>query len=196
METRRTNVIKIAAIVIVIVLLGWWLGSYVSATPSYALYRFEQAVVAKNGVKAAQYVDFESVTNSLIDEEEKARATMQGPNAPPTDPRAQLFGQMLTREFLRMMAAPIAQALRSNFIGWVESPDTKLAGANFTLLRAVLALRRSDDSATTSLTDEKGQTINVGMRREGGQWKITSLSGPAVREFFERQLSQLQRRMP
>jgi hypothetical protein len=159
-------------ILVVVVIVGWAL-FYVPTTPSFAIYQLKQAIDARDGATAANFVDFPSVVKN-------AGYEMVQQNAKGNDVIAALVG----KGAIDMLTAPMAAGIQQwatqqvdNGAKNVQMPAAAVAGA-------IVLLHHSGDTAWTNFRDHKGQEWDVRMAREKGHWRITEVKN--VEQLLQR----------
>jgi hypothetical protein len=159
-------------ILVVVVIVGWAL-FYVPTTPSFAIYQLKQAIDARDGATAANFVDFPSVVRN-------AGYEMVQQNAKGNDVIAALVG----KGAIDMLTAPMAAGIQQwatqqvdNGAKNVQMPAAAVAGA-------IVLLHHSGDTAWTNFRDHKGQQWDVRMARENGHWRITEVKN--VEQLLQR----------
>jgi Protein of unknown function (DUF2939) len=159
-------------ILVVVVIVGWAL-FYVPTTPSFAIYQLKQAIDARDGATAANFVDFPSVVKN-------AGYEMVQQNAKGNDVIAALVG----KGAIDMLTAPMAAGIQQwatqqvdNGVKNVQMPAAAVAGA-------IVLLHHSGDTAWTNFRDHKGQEWDVRMAREKGHWRITEVKN--VEQLLQR----------
>jgi hypothetical protein len=159
-------------ILVVVVIVGWAL-FYVPTTPSFAIYQLKQAIDARDGATAANFVDFPSVVKN-------AGYEMVQQNAKGNDVIAALVG----KGAIDMLTAPMAAGIQQwatqqvdNGAKNVQMPAAAVAGA-------IVLLHHSGDTAWTNFRDHKGQQWDVRMAREKGHWRITEVKN--VEQLLQR----------
>jgi hypothetical protein len=159
-------------ILVVVVIVGWAL-FYVPTTPSFAIYQLKQAIDARDGATAANFVDFPSVVKN-------AGYEMVQQNAKGNDVIAALVG----KGAIDMLTAPMAAGIQQwatqqvdNGVKNVQMPAAAVAGA-------IVLLHHSGDTAWTNFRDNKGQEWDVRMAREKGHWRITEVKN--VEQLLQR----------
>lgn len=170
---KRFALRNVTAILIALV-LGWWALFYLPSTPTWAVLRLKQAIDARDGNRAAEYVDFPKLVKHAGEEMVKEKA---GGNA---------VGALVGQAAVNLLNKPIADALRSIAVKKVDdgAKDVQMPAA--AVAGALFLLHRHGNRASTDFTDHKGQTWKIHMTRENGTWKITRV------EDIEQLLKKLQ----
>ena len=166
--------------ILIVLALAVWAVFYLPDTPSYAIFQLKQSIDARDGIGAAQYVDFQQVVRNAGNEMIEER------NPSSSDP-GNLLGQLIGKGAVDLFSGPMAALLQSwamqqvnNGAKVVQMPPAAIAGA-------LVMLHRSGDAAFTRWQDNKGQVWEVRMAREDGQWKIVEVKN------VKRLLDKLQR---
>jgi len=145
----------------VLVIAGWAL-FYVPTTPSYAIYQLKQAIDARDGATAANFVDFPAVIKNAGQE------MMQQSNS--NDPMSSVLGGAI-----ELLSGPVAGAVQqwatqqvNNGAKQVQMPAAAVAGA-------IMTLHHSGDSAWTNFRDDQGREWNIRFQRENGRWRVVQV---------------------
>jgi Protein of unknown function (DUF2939) len=149
--------------ILVVIVFGWWSIFYIPASPTWAVMRLKQAIDARDGNRAAQYVDFPSVVQHAGEEMVNEKAA--------DNPLGALVGQAAVQMFNK----PIANALEAVAKKKVDDGDKDVQMPGVAVAGALVLLHRSGDEASTNFTDHKGQTWKIHMAREDGVWKVTQI---------------------
>ena len=171
---------NVTAILIAIV-FGWWSIFYIPASPTWAVMRLKQAVDARDGNRAAQYVDFPSVVQHAGEEMVKQKAA--------DNPLGALIGQAAVHLFNK----PIADALEAAARKKVDDGDKDVQMPGVAVAGALVLLHRSGDEASTDFTDHKGQNWKIHLTREDGVWKVTQIEN--IRQVLEKREKQEQKQL-
>jgi hypothetical protein len=164
------------AIAILIVVAAWAI-FYLPTTPSYTVFELQQAISARNGEAAANYVDFQKVVRNAGHE------MVQGGSAP--DPGASdMINQFLGNGVVDLFSGPMASLARQWAVQKVDSGAKEVQMPAAAVAGAVLMMHHSGDSAYTRWTDHKGQVWEVRMAREDGVWKIVEVKN--VKQLLEK----------
>ena len=136
-----------------------------------------------HGEKAASYVDFESITRDLFAQgfkDQVAKNAGEGKNDPST-----VLGEAIAKGLGGLVAGPLAETVKVRFEQEVSDPNKGDHVGIFELIGALWHLRRAGDTAVTSGTDDKGQQVEVTLVRGPTRWRVTKVSGDAVRKKLE-----------
>jgi hypothetical protein len=164
------------AILIVLLLAGWGL-FYLPQTPSFAIIRLKQAIDARQGDAAANYVDFQKVVQYAGHE------MIQG-DAGSADSGSNLLGQLLGRAAVDLFSGPMAALLRQWSIQQVNDGAKQVQMPGVAVAGALLLLRHDGDDAYTRWTDNKGQVWEIRLTREPDGWKVTEVKN--IRRLLEK----------
>lgn len=167
----------------IMIVFGWWMLIYLPASPSRALWNLASAVNHHRGEEAASYVDFESITRDLFNEdfkEQVAKDAGEGKNDPGT-----VLGEAIAKGLGGLMAGPLAETVKIRFEQEVADPAKGEHVTIFELIGALWHLQRTGDTAVTKGTDDRGQKVEVTLARGPTGWRITKISGDAVRKKLE-----------
>ena len=149
---------------LIVAALAFWAFFYIPRSPSWAVFRAKQAIDARDGERAAEYIDFESVVKHA------AYEMIQKKGA--TDPLSAMVGQAAVNFFVKPMAQIAkAWAIREVNTGAkeVQMPGVAVAGS-------IVLLHRSGDTAYTNFTDHKGQVWEIHLARQAdGDWRVVEV---------------------
>jgi len=166
-----------------VIVLMWWRFIYLPASPSWAVWSLASAVNHHHGEEAASYIDFESITRDLFNQGFKnqiAKDTGEDKNDPGT-----VLGEAIAKGLSGLMAGPLAETVKVRFEQEVSDPNKGNHFGTLELIGAIWHLQRNGDSAVTSGTDDKGQKFEVTFARGPSGWRITKVSGDAIRKKLE-----------
>jgi Protein of unknown function (DUF2939) len=149
--------------IIVIIAVAWWAIFYLPNTPTWAVLRLKQAIDAREGDAAAQYVDFDSVVKNAGQEMVKEKSG------------GDTLGALVGQAAVAVLTHPVAQLLESAARQRVENGDKDVQMPAVAVLGALVLLHHSDGQAWTNFKDHKGQVWKIHMKRESGRWKITQI---------------------
>jgi type II secretion system protein G len=155
-------------------------------TPSYAVYRFHQAICEHDGTVAANYIDFEKTVKSLMSQYAEETGEKSEESS---------FSGVLAQAIVGAMSSPIADRLKTEFIKAVEDPNPNSRIAAFgeigstRLTAIILALRRDGNTAHLRFNDQDGKKTEVTLTREDDRWMMTDISGPGVRDSISNAVS-------
>ncbi|MGH8011786.1 MAG: DUF2939 domain-containing protein [Candidatus Binataceae bacterium] len=167
--------------ILILIAIAVWAAAYLPTTPSYAIFQLKQAVDARDGAQAAQYVDFRQVVRNagyeMLRDPNSPGGSIPGqsvgPAAPPST--ADPLGELLGEGAVDLLSGPAAALLKSWAIQQVNSGAKEVQIPPAGVTGAILLLHRSGNNAYTRFTDRKGQTWGVRMRREDDAWKIVKV---------------------
>jgi Protein of unknown function (DUF2939) len=153
----------LTALLIVGVIAAWAI-FYLPNTPAWSVMRIKHAIDARNGVDAAQYVDFQSLVKNAGYQMVKNKAA--------SDPITAMFGSAA----VEALSGPLAQLTRSWAVQQVNDGRKELQMPAIAVVGAVVLMHRDGDAAFTKWTDPKGQTYEVHMTREpDGVWRVSEV---------------------
>ena len=164
------------AILITLVLAGWGL-FYLPATPSYAIVRLKQAIDARQGATAANYVDFQKVVQN-------AGREMMRDEPSGADSGSNLLGQLLGRAAVELFSGPMAALLRQWSIQQVNEGAQQVQMPGVAVVGAIILLHNDSAGAYTRWTDKKGQVWEIRLTREADGWKVTEVKN--IRQLLEK----------
>jgi Protein of unknown function (DUF2939) len=165
------------AVLLVVVVAGWAI-FYLPGTPTFAVLQLKLAIDARDGDRAARFVDFQSVV-------QKAGMEMVQNQSASSDP----LSQFLSKGAVQLFSAPAARLVESwakqkvdNGAREVQMPAAAVAGA-------VFLLHNEGNTAYTTFRDHKGQVWDIRMARNGdGQWQVVEVKN------IQQLLDQLEKR--
>ncbi len=167
----------------VVIVLAWWWLIYLPGTPSYAIWSLNSALSNQNGAAAARFIDFQKVTRNVVmrDMNQKAAAAKS-----PEERQRLLLKETIGGGLLDLFAQPLARIARGRFEKIVDTSHDNALGI-IDLLDALVNLHWTGaNTAATRVYDQNGKAVDVTLARENGNWRITDLSGPAVRDEFRK----------
>jgi hypothetical protein len=160
------------AILIVVAVAAWSL-FYLPRTPSFAVFRMKQAIDARDGEAASNYVDFESVVKHAGYEMVSKRDG--------GDPMSSMIGNAAIDLFTKPMAQ-IAKAWAVRKVNDGE-PEVQMPGA--AVAGSLVVLHHSGDTAYTDFKDNRGQEWEVHLARgDDGQWRVVEIKN--IEELLEK----------
>ncbi len=167
--------------VLLIIAVAAWAIFYLPQTPTFAVLRLKMAIDARDGDRAAQFVDFQSVVRS-------AGMQMVQNQTGSRDPLADLIG----RGAIQLLSAPAANLVETwakqkvdNGAREVQMPAAAVAGA-------LVLLHNNGNTAYTRFRDRKGQVWDIRMARNAdGQWQVVEVKN--IQQLLE-QLENRERR--
>ena len=150
--------------ILIIVVIAAWAGLYLPTTPAWSVIRLKNAIDARNGDGAAQYVDFQSVVQNAGEQMVKNRAA--------NDPLSAMLGSTV----VAALSGPMAQLVRSWSVDQVNQGRKELQMPYIAMAGAIVLMHRDGDAAFTRWTDPKGQVYEVHLRREpDGVWRVSEV---------------------
>lgn len=155
------------AILIILAVAGWSV-FYLPGTPSFAVFQLKQAIDARDGNGAAQYIDFDQVVRNAGDEMMREQQNNGGD-------ASSVIGQLLRKGAVALLSGPMAELLKQWATDEVNQGAKEVQMPPAAVAGAVLMLHRSDDTAYTRWKDNKGQVWEVRMAREADGWKIVEV---------------------
>ncbi|MDO8433890.1 MAG: DUF2939 domain-containing protein [Candidatus Binatus sp.] len=146
---------------LVITALAAWALFYVPRSPSWAVLRAKQAIDARDGPAAAEYVDFESVVKHAAYE----MIEKKGSSNP--------FGSIVGRAAVDFLIKPMAQVAQAWAIREVNTGAKEVQMPAVAVAGSIVLLHRSGDTAYTNFTDHKGQVWEIHLARQSdGYWRV------------------------
>lgn len=161
-------------VLIVIVIAGWAL-LYVPGTPSWAVFQLKQAIDARDGAAAAQFVDFTSVVRNAGYEMVQQNADKGGGG---------VLGALVGKGAVDLLAQPTAAVLKTWAVRQVDDGARDVQMPAAAVAGAIVLLHRSGDTAWTDFRDNKGREWNIRMARKDGRWQIVEVKD--VEQLLER----------
>lgn len=152
------------ALLILIVAAAWAI-FYLPGTPSFAVLQLKLAIDARDGSRAVQFVDFQSVARH-------AASDMVARRVAPGDRLGELVGQGAA-QLLSPAVAAVAKSWAEREVDQgareVQMPAGAVAGA-------VFLLHRDGNTASTRFRDNRGRTWDIRMARNAdGQWQVVEI---------------------
>ncbi|HVN63885.1 MAG TPA: DUF2939 domain-containing protein [Candidatus Binataceae bacterium] len=152
------------ALAIVAAVAGWAL-FYLPGTPAFAVFRLKQAIDARDGNRAADYVDFSRLVRHAGYEMVKEKAGGSG-----------LLGEFVGKAAVDIFTKPIAQAVQSWAVEKVNDGDREVQMPAAAVAGSIIFLHRDGSAAWTDFRDHKGREWTIHMAREDdGQWRIIGI---------------------
>jgi hypothetical protein len=167
--------------VLLIIVVAAWAIFYLPQTPTFAVLQLKRAIDARDGDRAAQFVDFQSVVRS-------AGMQMVQNQAGSGDPLADFIG----RGAIQLLSAPAANLVEAwakqkvdNGAREVQMPAAAVAGA-------LVLMHNNGNTAYTRFRDRKGQIWDIRMARNAdGRWQVVEVKN--IQQLLE-QLENRERR--
>jgi Protein of unknown function (DUF2939) len=163
------------ALLIIVVLAGWAL-FYLPQTPSYAIFRLKQAIDARDGEAAANYVDFQKVVQNA------GREMMQGDSG--DDNGGNILGQIIGGAAVNLFSGPMAALLRQWSVQQVNDGAKQVQMPGAAVAGAIILLHNDGSMAFTRWTDRKGQVWEVQLTQEAAGWRVTEVKN--IRQLLEK----------
>jgi hypothetical protein len=171
-------VLRHSTAILILAAIAGWAVFYLPHTPSFAVLRLKQAIDARDGDEAAKYVDFESVVTKAGQD----MVQKQGGG----DPLSALIGNAA----IGLVAKPLADFAQQWAIKKVDDGAHEVQMPGSAVAASLVLLHRSDDTASTDFTDNKGRRWRIHLARDpDGYWRVTEI------EDVQQLLQQLQQRM-
>src|SRR5579875_1607382 len=160
--------------VLVLSVVAAWAIFYLPQPPTFAVLELKMAIDARNGDRAAQFVDFQSVVRN-------AGMQMVQNQAGSGDPLADFIG----RGAVQLLSAPAANLVESwakqkvdNGAREVQMPLAAVAGA-------LVLMHNNGNTAYTRFRDRKGQVWDIRMARNAdGQWQVVEVKN--IQQLLQR----------
>jgi hypothetical protein len=165
------------ALLIIIVMAGWAI-FYLPDTPSYAVFQLKQAIDARNGDAAAQYVDFQKVVRNAGYEMVSQRNSGSGAGTP------NVLGELVGKGAVDLLSGPMAAVLKSWAADRVNSGDRRIQMPAVAVAAAVVMIHRNGDKANTQWRDPDGHEWEIQMEREDGNWRVVEVKD--IQELLNR----------
>lgn len=169
--------------VLLLVLVTGWAVFYLPQTPTFAVLQLKLAIDARDGDRAAQFVDFQSVVRS-------AGMQMMQNQTGSGDPLSDFIG----KGAVQLLSAPAANLVEAwarqkvdNGAREVQMPAAAVAGA-------LVLLHNNGSTAYTRFRDRKGQVWDIRMARNPeGQWQVVEVKN--IQQLLERLQSRERQRL-
>lgn len=150
---------------LIFIVAAAWALFYLPATPSFAVFRLKLAIDARDGPRAIQFVDFQSVARHAAREMVTQRVS-------PGDTLGELVGQGAA-QLLSPAVAEVAKSWAERQVDQgardVQLPFGAVAGA-------VFLLHRDGNTAHTNFRDNRGRLWEIQMARNAeGQWQVVEV---------------------
>jgi hypothetical protein len=151
------------AVLILAALTGWAV-FYLPNSPSWAVLRLKQAIDARDGDAASQYVDFESVVKHAGHE----MVQKQGG----TDPLSAMIGNAA----IDMLSKPMAEMAKAWAVDKVNNGAHEVQMPGAAVAGSIVLLHRDGDTAYTDFKDNKGQEWEIHLARsDDGNWRVSEV---------------------
>ncbi len=161
-----------AALIIVVTLL--WAVFYLPDTPSFAVLQMKLAIDARDGARAAQFVDFQSVVRN-------AGLQMVDKQAGSGGPLAEFFG----KGAVQLLSAPVANLAQQWAEQKVDEGAKEVQMPAAAVAGAMVLLHNHGSTAYTRFRDRKGQQWDIEMaRNSGGQWQVVEVKN--IQQLLDR----------
>jgi Protein of unknown function (DUF2939) len=165
------------ALLIIVVIAGWAI-FYLPDTPAYAVFQIKQAIDARNGEAAAQYVDFQKVVRNAGYEMVNQRNSGSGGGTP------NVLGELVGKGAVDLLSGPMAAVLKSWGTDRVNSGDRRVQMPAAAVAAAVVMIHRNGDKANTQWRDPDGHEWEIQMEREDGNWRVVEVKD--IQELLNR----------
>lgn len=163
--------------ILVIVVIAAWAIFYLPSTPSYAVFELKQAIDARNGDWASQYVDFQKVVRNagyeMVENQNNPAGGAGSGSAPSSAPN--ILGEMIGKGAVDLFSGPMAALVKSWAVRQVNDGAKDVQMPPAAVVGAIFLLHHSGDTAYTRFTDHKNQVWEVHLAREDGAWKIVEV---------------------
>ncbi len=161
------------AALLVAVAVGWAV-LYLPSTPTFAVLELKLAIDARDGDRAARFVDFQSLVRN-------AGMQMVGNQAGSADPLTQFIG----RGAVQLLSAPAARMVESWAKQRVDDGAKEVQMPAAAVAGAVLLLHNNGATAYTRFRDHKGQDWDIRMARNSdGQWQVVEVKN--IQQLLDR----------
>ncbi len=161
------------AAALVAVVAGWAI-FYLPTTPTFAVLQLKLAIDARDGERAARFVDFQSLVRS-------AGMQMVDNRAGSADPLTQFF----SRGAVQLLSAPAARMVESWAKQKVDDGAKEVQMPAAAVAGAVLLMHNNGSTAYTHFRDHKGQDWDIRMARNSdGQWQVVEVKN--IQQLLER----------
>jgi hypothetical protein len=151
--------------VLVLVVAFVWAVFYLPNTPSFAVLELKMAIDARDGARASEFVDFQSVVRN-------AGLEMVRNQGGSSDPLADFIG----KGAVQLFSAPAAKLVQQWATQKVDEGAKQLQMPLGAVAGAMVLMHRSGDTAYTRFHDHKGQLWDIEMaRNSGGQWQVVEV---------------------
>lgn len=165
------------AALLVAVAVGWAV-FYLPSTPTFAVLELKLAIDARDGDRAARFVDFQSLVRN-------AGMQMVQNQTGSNDPLADFIG----RGAVQLLSAPAARMVESWAKQKVDDGAREVQMPAAAVAGAVFLLHNNGATAYTRFRDRKGQVWDIRMSRNSdGQWQVVEVKN------IQQLLEQLQKR--
>jgi hypothetical protein len=164
--------------VLLLVLVAGWAVFYLPGTPSFAGLQMKLAIDARDGDRAARFVDFQSVVS-------KAGMQMVQNQAGSGDPLA----DFISKGAVQLFSAPAARLVESWAKQKVDDGAKEVQMPAAAVAGAMVLLHNNGSTAYTQFRDRKGQDWDIRMARNpDGQWQVVEVKN------IQQLLDQLEKR--
>jgi len=156
-----------AALILVVTLL--WAVFYLPDTPSFAVLQMKLAIDARDGDRAVQFVDFQSVVRNAGLQMVDKQAGSGGPLA-----------ELLSKGAVQLLAAPAANLAAQWARQKVDDGAKEVQMPAAAVAGAMVLLHNNGSTAYTRFRDRKGQQWDIEMARNSdGQWQVVEVKNIA-----------------
>jgi Protein of unknown function (DUF2939) len=151
-----------------------WAVFYMPDTPAFAVLELKVAIDNRDGDRAVQFVDFQSVVRN-------AGMQMVQKQANSSDPLEQFLGSGA----IQLFTGPAARLVESWAKQKVDDGARELQIPAGAVAAAIVLLHRNGDTAYTHFRDRKGQVWDIEMERKSdGQWQVVEVKN--IQQLLER----------
>ncbi len=164
--------------VLLVVLAAGWAVFYLPGTPTFAVLQMKLAIDARDGDRAARFVDFQSIVRN-------AGMQMVQNQTGSGDPLADFIG----KGAIQLFTAPAARLVESWAKQKVDDGAKEVQMPAAAVAGAVILLHNNGSTAYTQFRDRKGQDWDIRMARNtDGQWQVVEVKN------IQQLLDQLEKR--
>ncbi|HKD65936.1 MAG TPA: DUF2939 domain-containing protein [Candidatus Binataceae bacterium] len=160
--------------VLLVIVVAAWAVFYLPQTPTFAVLQLKLAIDARDGDRAAEFVDFQSLVRS-------AGMQMVENQRGSGDPLA----DFISKGAVQLFSGPAANLVQSWAKQKVDDGAREVQMPAAAVAGAVILLHHSGDSAYTHFRDRKGQVWDIRMARNpDGQWQVVEVKN--IQQLLER----------
>ena len=166
---------------LIVVLAFVWGVFYLPQTPTFAILQLKMAIDARDGDRAAQFIDFQSVVRKAANEVVEKKGA--------DDP----FGTLIAKGAVQLFSAPAAGMAEAWAKRKVEDGAREVQMPGGAVAGALVLLHRNGDTAYTRFRDPKGRLWDIEMaRKPDGQWQVVEIKNiqQLIDELEKRERSQ------
>jgi hypothetical protein len=160
------------AVLLLVVALGWAF-FYLPQTPTFAVMQLKRAIDARDGDRAARFVDFQSLVRNAGMEMVQNQT---GSGDPLTD--------FLGKSAVQLFSAPAARLVESWAKQKVDDGAREVQMPAAAVAGALVLLHNNGGTAYTQFRDRKGRDWDIRMARNSeGQWQVVEVKN--VQQLLE-----------